>query len=117
MAGPPFRGQGRTLDHYKAPKMSKALIIAAVASVLAGGPALAFNRPAADYNPQASAQAAKSWRLEANAMAPQVSTSAALNPAGPTLIASRPVPDTPANRAKYGEPMSRAGQRTAPIGD
>ncbi|HTX50172.1 MAG TPA: hypothetical protein VME40_12385 [Caulobacteraceae bacterium] len=33
------------------------------------------------------------------------------------LVASPPVPDTPANRAKYGQPLSRAGRRTAPIGD
>jgi hypothetical protein len=36
---------------------------------------------------------------------------------GPTLITSRPVPDTPFNRARFGGPMSYGGQRTAPIGD
>lgn len=33
------------------------------------------------------------------------------------LIASAPVPDTPANRARYGQPMSRAGKMTAPRGN
>jgi hypothetical protein len=33
------------------------------------------------------------------------------------VIASQPVPDTPANRAQYGKPMSRAGKRTAPAGN
>jgi hypothetical protein len=33
------------------------------------------------------------------------------------LIASAPVPDTLENRAKYGGPMSHAGQRTQPAGN
>ncbi|HEY1560481.1 MAG TPA: hypothetical protein VGF71_06290 [Caulobacteraceae bacterium] len=33
------------------------------------------------------------------------------------LITNGPVPDTPANRAKYGGPNSRAGRRTAPAGN
>jgi hypothetical protein len=31
------------------------------------------------------------------------------------VIASSPVPDTPANRAKFGQPLSRAGKMTAPL--
>jgi hypothetical protein len=34
-----------------------------------------------------------------------------------TLVTNGPVPDTPANRAKYGKPMSHAGKRTAPAGN
>jgi hypothetical protein len=33
------------------------------------------------------------------------------------VIASAPVPDTPANRARYGGPMSNGGQRTAAVGN
>lgn len=33
------------------------------------------------------------------------------------LLTNGPVPDTPANRAKYGGPMSHAGRRTAPAGN
>jgi hypothetical protein len=33
------------------------------------------------------------------------------------VIASAPVPDTPANRARYGQPLSRAGKMTAPRGN
>lgn len=33
------------------------------------------------------------------------------------IVASAPVPDTPANRAKYGGPMSRAGKMTRPAGN
>lgn len=33
------------------------------------------------------------------------------------IVANAPVPDTPANRARYGGPMSRAGRLTAPVGN
>jgi hypothetical protein len=32
-------------------------------------------------------------------------------------VASSPIPDTPANRAKYGKPMSHAGRKTTPAGN
>ncbi len=34
-----------------------------------------------------------------------------------TMVSNGPVPDTPENRAKYGQPMSNAGKRTAPAGN
>lgn len=34
-----------------------------------------------------------------------------------TTVSNSPVADTPENRAKYGEPMSNAGKRTAPKGN
>ena len=36
---------------------------------------------------------------------------------GPTLITSRPVPDTPFNRMRFGGPMSHGGRMTAPVGN
>jgi hypothetical protein len=33
------------------------------------------------------------------------------------VIASAPVPDTPANRARYGQPLSNGGRRTAASGN
>jgi hypothetical protein len=70
------------------------------------------------YNPGGSEHAARTWREMAPQMAPQVPAQAALNPyGGPTVIASRPVPDTPRDRALYGQPMSQSGRMTAPIGD
>jgi hypothetical protein len=69
------------------------------------------------YNPKASAQAAQDWSRDASALAPQVPANAALDPTGPTRIASQPVPDTKENRAQFGQPLSRSGKRTAPIGD
>jgi hypothetical protein len=45
-------------------------------------------------------------------------TSATVDAAtGAQVIASQPVPDTRANRATYGQPLSRAGKRTAPAGN
>jgi hypothetical protein len=43
--------------------------------------------------------------------------SATVDSNGVQVIASQPVPDTPANRAAYGQPLSRAGKRTAPKGN
>jgi hypothetical protein len=34
-----------------------------------------------------------------------------------TMVTNGPVPDTAENRAKYGQPMSRAGKRTAARGN
>jgi len=34
-----------------------------------------------------------------------------------STVTNGPVPDTAENRAKYGQPMSRAGKRTAPRGN
>ena len=34
-----------------------------------------------------------------------------------SLVTNGPVPDTPENRAKYGQPMSNAGQHTAAKGN
>jgi hypothetical protein len=70
-----------------------------------------------DYNAKASAHAAADLAKDASAIAPQVSQSAAVSPTGPTVIASAVIPDTPANRARYGKPMSAAGRRTWAIGD
>jgi UrcA family protein len=52
-----------------------------------------------------AAPAAGSYSSEASAVVPT------------GLSASPPVPDTRANRARYGGPMSHAGRRTAPAGN
>jgi hypothetical protein len=44
-------------------------------------------------------------------------TSTTVDASGNQVIASAPVPDTKANRAAYGAPLSRAGKRTAPAGN
>ena len=92
--------------------MHRLLIVAAASGLL-----LATSAHAGDYNKAASAQAAADWSQDAASVAPQVSENQARNPQGPTLIASPPVPDTLRDRRLYGQPMSAAGRRTAPIGD
>jgi hypothetical protein len=44
-------------------------------------------------------------------------TSATVGPNGTQVIASQPVPDTPANRAAFGQPLSHAGKHTKPAGN
>jgi hypothetical protein len=44
-------------------------------------------------------------------------TSATVDANGVVWHSAQPVPDTPANRAAYGQPMSRTGRLTRPIGD
>jgi hypothetical protein len=40
-----------------------------------------------------------------------------LLPGDPGVVSNGPVPDTPANRARYGEPLSHAGRSSLPDGD
>jgi hypothetical protein len=44
-------------------------------------------------------------------------TSATVDANGVVWHASQPIPDTPADRAAYGQPLSRTGKMTAPIGN
>jgi hypothetical protein len=44
-------------------------------------------------------------------------TSTTVDANGNQVIASQPVPDTRANRAAYGQPLSNAGKHTAPAGN
>lgn len=41
----------------------------------------------------------------------------ALKAGDPTVVSNAPIPDTRANRARFGKPMSMTGQRTAPAGN
>lgn len=42
---------------------------------------------------------------------------ASLKAGDANVVSNGPVADTPENRAKYGQPMSRAGKRTDPAGN
>jgi hypothetical protein len=87
---------------------------------------------------QSTDPAAQSTVAQADATAPvpPAAADAAGNPAGNTpsvpdqaqtpasgattvaaVMTNGPIPDTPANRAKYGSPMSHAGKRSAPAGN
>jgi hypothetical protein len=40
-----------------------------------------------------------------------------LLPSDPGVVTNGPIPDTPTNRARYGEPLSHAGRASAPDGN
>jgi hypothetical protein len=98
-------------------------------TVLAAGLAGPLAAQAKQVNPPAPQTPAP--ELPAAAPAPAATPPAAAMPAtqagtpvaattdasGVQVVASAPVPDTPANRAKYGKPMSHAGRHTAPAGN
>jgi hypothetical protein len=67
-----------------------------------------------------TAPSAASPSSDAASVAPAAGAPAERAPAasaGTDLISNGPVPDTPANRAKYGQPLSHAGRATKPAGN
>jgi len=52
-----------------------------------------------------------------NAAGAAANASVTTNAQGVEVISSQPVPDTPQNRAQYGQPMSRTGRLTQPAGN
>jgi hypothetical protein len=77
-------------------------------------------QPAPQSSMPADANAQPQAPMPADANAPTggaANTSATVDANGAQVIASQPVPDTKANRAAYGQPLSRAGKRTAPAGN
>ena len=119
----------------------KAIIAAAaVGSMFAAGAAFAddYNKSAntaATQTPSAAAEdatarpnyeatvQAQGDQLDVTAQTPSSANVAATvdestSPSVTTeVIASAPVPDTPENRARFGQPLSRAGKMTAPRGN
>jgi len=67
--------------------------------------------------PQSSMPADQGAAAPADAPTAGANASATVDSSGNQVIASQPVPDTKANRATYGQPLSRAGKRTAPAGN
>jgi len=72
-------------------------------------------------NPSSGASASGSWSGSTGATATTGTATTASDVGGTTVttttVTNGPVPDTAENRAKYGQPMSRAGKRTAPAGN
>lgn len=95
--------------------MKIAILAGVAATALIGGAAFAQqpSTPPAPA-PEAAAPAAPTG----NATSTSVTTA---DPNGGTVtmttLTNGPIPDTPANRAKYGQPMSNAGKRTAARGN
>ena len=119
--------------------MSSATMLGAAAAVaILAAPALAFSqaqtpmsRPGADINPPMSASTGPSVDSAPSAQTAGMNTSGvavsasqlppdqahALAQGDNTMVTNGPVPDTLANRAKYGKPMSHAGKKTPPAGN
>jgi len=90
------------------------LLTAVAATALMGG--AAFAQPPAKSSPPVAttAQSAQTG----TAVSTSVTTT---DPSGATvtntMVTNGPVPDTPENRAKYGQPLSHAGRRTLAKGN
>ena len=91
--------------------------LAAAAASLIGG--LAYAQDMSQGAPAADTSAAPPSADTAPVAATGVrrETSATVNGQTVVVVSNAPIPDTPANRAKYGQPLSRAGKRTKPIGN
>jgi hypothetical protein len=110
-------------------------LAASVAACLFGGVAVAQNTPAASPATSAAPDAAQNQPVTAPAApaAADAATQASAITVEPAnalvtvttdadgvrhmLITSPPVPDTPENRARYGRPLSNAGERTQAAGN
>ncbi len=93
------------------------LFTAVAASALIGGAAFAQQpTPSTDTPPAATpAQSAPTGTASATSVTTTDQSSGASVTV--TTLTNGPVPDTPANRAKYGQPMSNAGKRTPAKGN
>ena len=99
----------------------KMIFVAAAATALIGGAALA-QEPAtqpAPATPSTSTSTTTDTAATGQAVNTTASTVTDASGASVTtaLTTNGPVPDTKANRAKYGGPMSHAGKRTAATGN
>ena len=109
----------------------KALLAAAAVSSIAGA---AFAAPDYDKGQDVTAQSTPTDQTQpassagnsvpATAVTPSAnvaSSTTTVDENGATvttqLITNGPVPDTPQNRARYGQPLSHAGRMTAPKGN
>jgi hypothetical protein len=98
------------------PLVRTALI--ATAACLLG--AAAYAQPTDQAPPASLSQPAPAPSSDMSTPAPTgaaANTSATMNASGVQVIASQPVPDTPANRAAFGQPLSHAGKHTKPAGN
>ena len=80
--------------------------------------ATAAPAPTATYNDSSATTASSTgstWSSDQSAATPEPAAASAT--VTTELVASAPVPDTPANRARYGQPMSHAGKLTAARGN
>ena len=85
------------------------------------GPTAQSVQPAAPKAPDSQTASAASSSTAVNPI-PQnypvpADQAAKLLPSDPGVVTNGPVPDTPANRAKDGQPLSNGGRTTQPAGN
>jgi len=98
-------------------KILTTISIVAVVATMAGAAAAQAVAQADPSQAAPDATAAAPAAAATTAVPDQVQTP---TPAATTVAATvtnGPIPDTPANRAKYGAPMSHAGKKTQPAGN
>ena len=67
--------------------------------------------------PSDSARAKSADQADPRASSDTLGDASKLKAGDPNVVSNGPVPDTAADRAQYGKPLSDAGKRTAPSGD
>jgi hypothetical protein len=105
-------------------QLARTALIATAACLIG---AAAYAQPASSDTSQSAPQTAPDNSAPPSSMSSGASSSAQTGTAtnasttvdanGNAVVASQPVPDTAANRASYGQPLSRAGKRTKPAGN
>lgn len=99
----------------------KTLLIAAGAAALMTGAAFAQDTPSATTPDATMPPAATDTTMPADTTMAPAPADTSMAPtqvaANVQTVTNGPVPDTPENRAKYGQPMSHAGKKTAPVGN
>lgn len=90
-------------------------VLCAAQDASAGAPAPAMTDMAATPSPSDSATTTNASVVSADQI--PAGQAQALAAGDNKMVTNGPVPDTAANRAKYGRPMSNAGKRTAPAGN
>lgn len=107
----------------------KTLLAGSAAATLIAGAAMAQDvtqprEPAANAQSAAAPDPATTNSVPVSAVTPSAnvaSSSTTIDRSGAAVttevITNGPVPDTPQNRARYGQPMSNAGKVTAPKGN
>jgi hypothetical protein len=99
-----------------------ALLLGAAATAAAGAQeAPAPDHPTAQAEPGATPAGGGSATAPVMVVAGEPGTTPtqieALRDGDNRLVTNGPVPDTPANRARYGKPLSHAGKKTPPSGN
>ena len=94
--------------------------LAAAAASLIGGLAYAQGMSDTQSAPPADTSSTQAPSADNAAVAQtgvRRETSSTVDGRTVTVVSNAPIPDTPENRAKFGQPMSRAGKRTKPAGN